>query len=222
MCGRSVRTEAYLCASVWTQESVTQVGLCISACTIWVGGSRVCQRDQSLDWPLPLGEFGGARRSQVTAVPAPASQAGGAVTLTLRQSLVMHPSCWDPVWPVLVELPAASPARGRDGSAWPSSRQLALSKEQTQRHAGWAVVIPDIPPGGERGCIFSNRLSYPEDEREGGCCQEICIYIHMYTALAACTQPKNRYIFFIRNVRVCVASGPALRDRGKADSPAGL
>lgn len=96
----------------------------------------------------------------------------------------MYPSCWDPVWLFLSELSTVSPARGRDSSVCPSSHQLALSKEQTQRHAGPAILIPDVPPGWNGDAVLATD-SFTQ-KMKGRCCQEICIYIHMYMALAAC------------------------------------
>ena len=41
----------------------------------------------------------------------------------------------------------------------------------------------------------------------------------MYTALAACKQPKNKCAFLIRNVRICVRSGLGSEGPGKGRQP---
>ena len=49
---------------------------------------------------------------------------------------------------------------------------------------GPAVLIPDIPPGWNRDAFLATDSL--TQKMKGRSCQEICIYIHRYTALTAC------------------------------------
>lgn len=149
MCVAGVCEWKCLCVSAGTLERVTGEVAYLRLYDLGEGGSRVWHNQR-----LVLGLATATQRvqwcPQVTGHSCPCLCLPGRRSSHAHfgQGLVTHPSCWDPVWPFLIELPTASPARGRDSSVCPSSHQLALSKAQTQRHAGRPYSSLTFPRGG--------------------------------------------------------------------------